>query len=135
MQDTANVENLDTAKTLHKKIRESRLITFNVCEQSSSVPNSYMKTAFTNDHWVTVLLNTESSSYLRKESEAQNLGLNMLHCKKYLYSFVNQLSPVTQNSGLTIVDLQIDEILGNNFHVLVFPDSLNQLIYWSDVRF
>ncbi|GFT50171.1 hypothetical protein NPIL_196931 [Nephila pilipes] len=63
-----------------------------------------------------------SSSCLRKKSIAQNFGLNILPCKKDLYSF-NLLIPVTQCISETIVDLQIGDVLGNNMYVLVLPNS------------
>ncbi|GFT22396.1 uncharacterized protein NPIL_105441 [Nephila pilipes] len=83
----------------------------------------YKKTTCINGHRVTALLDTGSSSCFLKESVARNLGLNILSCKKDLYSFSNQLNPVTQSLGMITVDLQIEEALANNFHVFIVPDS------------
>ncbi|GFT00261.1 hypothetical protein NPIL_645011 [Nephila pilipes] len=83
----------------------------------------YMKPAFINDHMITPQLDPGSSSYLLKESVTRNLGLNILPCKKDIYSFGSQLSPATQSLGVTIVKFQIEEVLEKNIHVLGVPDS------------
>ncbi|GFS95552.1 hypothetical protein NPIL_412891 [Nephila pilipes] len=40
-----------------------------------------------------------------------------------LYSFGDQLNPVTQSLGMITVDLQIEEALANNVYVFIVPDS------------
>ncbi|GFU09347.1 hypothetical protein NPIL_128291 [Nephila pilipes] len=40
-----------------------------------------------------------------------------------LYSFGDQLNPVTQNLGMITVDLQIEEALANNVYAFIVPDS------------
>ncbi|GFT16690.1 hypothetical protein NPIL_435961 [Nephila pilipes] len=81
------------------------MITFSVRDQESSTSNMYKKHGFINEHRVTVLLDTGSSSCLFKDIFAQNLGLNILPCKKYPYSFGNELNPVTQSLGVITVDI------------------------------
>ncbi|GFS62098.1 retrovirus-related Pol polyprotein from transposon 17.6 [Nephila pilipes] len=71
---------------------------------------------------------TESSSCLLKESVAYNLRVSILPCKKDTCSFGNQLSPVTQSLGVRVVDLQIEEVLGKNIHVLIVPDSKQPVV-------
>ncbi|GFT44201.1 hypothetical protein NPIL_54771 [Nephila pilipes] len=85
--------------------KNPRMITISVRDQDSSTSNTYKKLAIINCHRVTALLDTESSSCLLKESVARNLGLNILSCEKYLYSFGNQLNQVTQSLGVITIDI------------------------------
>ncbi|GFS66551.1 CCHC-type domain-containing protein [Nephila pilipes] len=102
---------------------EKTMITFSIRDQELSTFNMYKKTACINDHRATALLDTGSSSCFLKESVDRNLELNILPCKKDLYSFGNQFNPVTQSLGMITVDLQIEEALANNIYVFIVPDS------------
>ncbi|GFU41751.1 hypothetical protein NPIL_631061 [Nephila pilipes] len=59
----------------------------------------------------------------QESSTSNTYRLNILSCKKNLYSSGNQLNPVTQSLGLITVDLQIEEALANIVYVFIVPDS------------
>ncbi|GFU25807.1 CCHC-type domain-containing protein [Nephila pilipes] len=82
----------------------------------------YSKPEIINGHRVTALLDTGSSSCFLNESVARHLGLNILSGNKNLFSFSDQLNPVTQSLGMIIVD-EIEEALANNVYVFIVPDS------------
>ncbi|GFU39230.1 hypothetical protein NPIL_436171 [Nephila pilipes] len=66
-----------TKKYCTKNKNEPRANTLSICDRESSSPNRYLRTAHINNHEVTALLDTGSSSCLLKESVAANLGLEI----------------------------------------------------------
>ncbi|GFS60628.1 hypothetical protein NPIL_116891 [Nephila pilipes] len=108
------------------------MITFSIRDQELLTFNMNKKTAFINaigslTYWIPDLQTGSGSTGFLKKSVAQNLGLNILPGKKDLYSFDNELNPVTQSLGMITVDLQIEEALANNNYVLIIPDSSQQV--------
>ncbi|GFT94341.1 uncharacterized protein NPIL_178011 [Nephila pilipes] len=112
-----------TKKYCTKNKNEPRANTLSVCDRESSSPNRYLRTAHINNHEVTALLDTGSSSCLLKESAAANLGLEISPCKTNIFSFGNQLNPVSQSLGATVIDFQIEDVVGKDIYVLIVPDS------------
>ncbi|GFS62922.1 CCHC-type domain-containing protein [Nephila pilipes] len=112
-----------TKKYCTKNKNEPRANTLSVCDRESSSPNKYLRTAHINNHEVTALLDTGSSSCLLKESVAANLGLKISPCKTNIFSFGNQLNPVSQSLGATVIDFQIEDVVGKDIYVLIVPDS------------
>ncbi|GFT73502.1 uncharacterized protein NPIL_349721 [Nephila pilipes] len=111
-----------TKKYCTNNKNEPRTNTLSVCDQELSAPDRYLPAHISN-HKVTALLDTRSSCYLLKESVANNLELNISPSKKNIYSFGNQLNPVSQSLGATVIDFQVEDVVRKDIYVLIVPDS------------
>lgn len=105
------------------KTIEKRNENLQVCANRESVaPDKYLRRACISNMDITALIDTGSSSCLMRESTAENLGLHISPCIKDLYSFGNQTNPVTQSLGASMVDLEIDGVVGKDVNILIVSD-------------
>lgn len=77
-------------------------------------PTNYLKDDYIYGHKVTAFVDTGSSSCLLKESVALKLDLDLQPDNSNLFGFGNQYNPVARAIGKAVVNIRVDDVVGNS---------------------